>query len=78
MLTALLDQDIDKRQALSIGADDYVVKRFNPVEARARALDVLRRTNNTNTVVLRTGPIEVDLEAYLVTVATGGEPCVSH
>ncbi len=36
MLTAL-DQDIDKLQALRIGADDYVVKPFNAVEVAARA-----------------------------------------
>lgn len=42
MITAL-DQDIDKLQALRIGADDYVVKPFNPVEVVARVRAVLRR-----------------------------------
>jgi two-component system response regulator AdeR len=43
MITAL-DQDIDKLQALRIGADDYVVKPFNPVEVVARVKAVLRRS----------------------------------
>jgi two-component system response regulator AdeR len=30
------DQDIDKLMALRIGADDYVVKPFNPAEVAAR------------------------------------------
>jgi two-component system response regulator AdeR len=36
MLTAL-DQDLDKLTALRMGADDYVVKPFNPAEVRACA-----------------------------------------
>lgn len=35
MLTAL-DADIDKIQALRTGADDYIVKPFNPAEVIAR------------------------------------------
>ncbi|GAB7209243.1 hypothetical protein OS31_07480 [Dickeya oryzae] len=42
MLTAL-DQDIDKLMGLRIGADDYVVKPFNPAEVVARVQAVLRR-----------------------------------
>lgn len=66
MITAL-DQDIDKLQALRIGADDYVVKPFNAVEVVARTRAVLRRTaGERNTGVLRTGPIEIDQESYAV------------
>jgi len=36
MLTAL-DQGLDKLTALRMGADDYVVKPFNPAEGRPRA-----------------------------------------
>ncbi|MBF4377488.1 DNA-binding response regulator, partial [Vibrio anguillarum] len=43
MLTAM-DQDLDKLMALRIGADDYVVKPFNPAEVVARVQAVLRRT----------------------------------
>ncbi|MCU4369654.1 efflux system response regulator transcription factor AdeR [Acinetobacter courvalinii] len=42
MLT-VLDQDIDKVMALRIGADDFVVKPFNPNEVVARVQAVLRR-----------------------------------
>ena len=41
MLTAL-DQDLDKLTALRMGADDYVVKPFNPAEVAARVRAVLR------------------------------------
>ncbi|MFW1665397.1 efflux system response regulator transcription factor AdeR [Acinetobacter ursingii] len=47
MLTAL-DQDIDKVMALRIGADDFVVKPFNPNEVVARVQAVLRRTQQSN------------------------------
>ena len=43
MLTAL-DQDLDKLTALRMGADDYVVKPFNPAEVAARGRAVRRRT----------------------------------
>lgn len=44
MLTAN-DKDADKLAALRIGADDYVVKPFNPSEIVARTQAVLRRTS---------------------------------
>jgi len=73
MLTAL-DQDIDKLQALRIGADDYVVKPFNAVEVAARARAVLRRTGGGSGATLRVGPIEVDLDSHLASVITGDAP----
>lgn len=42
MLTAL-DADLDKIQALRTGADDYLVKPFNPAEVIARIHVILRR-----------------------------------
>ena len=36
-------QDIDKIQGLSTGADDYIVKPFNPMELVARAKSQIRR-----------------------------------
>lgn len=66
MVTAL-DQDIDKLQALRIGADDYVVKPFNVVEVVARTKAVLRRTAGGRAGgVLRAGPLEIDQEAHEV------------
>lgn len=65
------DQDIDKLMALRIGADDYVVKPFNPAEVAARVRAVLRRTQRVEQdrlEVLRVGPLEIDLEAFRVAV----------
>lgn len=67
MLTAL-DQDIDKLQALRIGADDYVVKPFNAMEVAVRARAVLRRSGGGNGKTLRVGPVEVDLDSHLASV----------
>jgi len=67
MLTAL-DQDIDKLQALRIGADDYVVKPFNAVEVAVRARAVLRRSGGGSGKTLRVGPVECDLDSHLACV----------
>jgi two-component system, OmpR family, response regulator AdeR len=63
-------EDLDKLSALSIGADDYVVKPFNPMEVVARVKAVLRRTLGTmaDPVILRVGPIEIDTVCYIVGV----------
>lgn len=37
-------QDLDKIKGLELGADDYIVKPFNPLELVARIRTVLRRT----------------------------------
>ncbi|CAM4202049.1 response regulator [Comamonas aquatilis] len=66
MVTALAD-DVDKLLALRMGADDYVVKPFNPPEVVARVRAVLRRTKTPAVAVaapLRVGPIEIDKEAH--------------
>lgn len=66
MLTAH-DQDLDKLLALRVGADDYVVKPFNPAEVVARVRAVLRRarTGGTgNAGMLRCGPLEIDLDTH--------------
>ncbi|WP_448227493.1 response regulator [Pseudoxanthomonas mexicana] len=77
MLTAM-DQDIDKLMGLRIGADDYVVKPFNPAEVVARAQAVLRRSRSigarTASSVLRVPPFEIDLEHHEATVIAGGRP----
>lgn len=69
MLTAL-DQDIDKLQALRIGADDYVVKPFNPVEVVARVRAVLRRVGYSGSAShrLRVGALEIDFDSHNVEV----------
>ncbi|WP_114861104.1 response regulator [Azospirillum brasilense] len=68
MITAL-DEDLDKLQALRIGADDYIVKPFNPLEVVARVKAVLRRAmGRSDVAVLRVGPLEIDLTAHAVAV----------
>ncbi len=68
MVTAL-DEDLDKLQALRIGADDYIVKPFNPLEVVARVKAVLRRTSGTSKgTILRVGPIEIDAAAHAALV----------
>lgn len=47
MLTAK-SEDIDKIQGLTLGADDYIVKPFNPLEVVARAKTQLRRYKKYN------------------------------
>jgi two-component system, OmpR family, response regulator AdeR len=75
MLTAM-DQDIDKLTGLRIGADDYVVKPFNPAEVVARALAVLRRTamqaERSSQRVLRVPPFHIDLENHEASVTVEG------
>ena len=48
MLTAK-DTDIDKIQGLTLGADDYITKPFNPLEVVARVKTQLRRYKQYNT-----------------------------
>lgn len=73
MITAL-DQDIDRLQGLRLGADDYVVKPFNPVEVVARAKAVLRRTGSSTSVAIqRIGNLEIDLESYVAKVLNDGD-----
>lgn len=68
MVTAL-DEDIDRLQGLRLGADDYVIKPFNPAEVVARTKAVLRRSSASgNSVVVRIGKLEIDLESYLAKV----------
>jgi two-component system, OmpR family, response regulator AdeR len=70
MLTAL-GEDLDKLEALTLGADDYIVKPFSPIEMVARVKAVLRRTGlskpqESTTIYL--GPLELDLREMLVKI----------
>ena len=74
-------QDPEKILGLNLGADDYMVKPFNPLEAVARVNSCLRRVRGTmarsqvQTVppqALRCRDLELDVEACLFTRA--GEP----
>jgi two-component system response regulator AdeR len=74
LLTAL-DQDIDKLTGLRIGADDYVVKPFNPAEVVARVQAVLRRAKATRVEgsrVLSVGAFRIDLDNHEASVECAG------
>ena len=72
MVTAL-DKDIDRLQGLRVGADDYVVKPFNPIEVVARAKAVLRRAGLAQAGgVVRVGDLSIDLDSYVVRVEAHG------
>ncbi len=76
MLTAM-DQDVDKLVALRIGADDYVIKPFNPAEVVARVEAVLRRTMDSRQHhtqrILRVDPFEVDLDSHEISIHQDGQ-----
>ncbi|WP_291561324.1 MULTISPECIES: response regulator transcription factor [unclassified Clostridium] len=61
------NQDTDKILGLGLGADDYVVKPFNPLEVLARVEAQLRRFYNLNSdsknaqKMIKIGEIELDI-----------------
>jgi DNA-binding response OmpR family regulator len=65
MLTAR-ESTRDKVTGLSAGADDYVVKPFDPDELVARAQALLRRPPNISDSVLRLGSLELDKTNFTV------------
>ena len=66
-------EDLDKLSALRIGADDYVVKPFNPMEVVARVKAVLRRVHGADdTSIIRYGALEIDTNGYSATVSAAG------
>ncbi|EBF4612523.1 TPA: response regulator transcription factor [Salmonella enterica] len=73
MVTAL-DQDVDKLMGLRLGADDYVIKPFNPSEVIARVEAVLRRTGSnvqaTHSRPLRTSFLTIYPDEFYVEVTT--------
>lgn len=73
MVTALAD-DLDRLSGLHLGADDYIVKPFNPQEVVARVKAVLRRTlGERQDAVRRFRAIEVDFGSYSVVVNKDGQ-----
>lgn len=72
LLTAK-SEDTDKILGLTVGADDYITKPFNPVEVSARVKSQLRRymqlgAGNMKNAILRCGAIELDDEEKRVTL----------
>jgi DNA-binding response OmpR family regulator len=61
MLTAR-GEDTDKINGLELGADDYIIKPFNPMEVIARIKAIIRRTNKTDfSNAIEIGPFKIDL-----------------
>ena len=77
MLTAR-GEEMDKINSLSLGADDYIAKPFNPLELTARVKSLLRRYTQLGAIaenkpaVFRIGGLVMDDERKEVTV--DGEP----
>lgn len=69
MVTARVE-DVDRLVGLRMGADDYVIKPFNPPEVIERVKAVLRRTRPTDAdKPLQVVGLEVDPRGMSVTVA---------
>ena len=62
----------DKLLGFKLGADDYVTKPFSVKELDARITAVLRRAGGAKSSY-RFGPVEVDLDNYLIRHADGEE-----
>lgn len=76
MVTAF-DQDVDKLMGLRLGADDYVIKPFNPSEVVARVEAVLRRTRSgamhIDSSPLRTPFLTVYPDEFYIEITVGNE-----
>jgi two-component system OmpR family response regulator len=60
------DQVTDRIRGLDAGADDYLIKPYDPAELLARLRAVERRRSASNSPVLRLGRLEIDLARDLV------------
>lgn len=67
--------DIDKIRGLAKGADDYVVKPFNPLEVVARVKSLLRRSSyhqaNTDENEIEIGPLIIRRDEHEVETVEG-------
>lgn len=68
IMVSAKSQDIDKILGLEKGADDYIIKPFNPQELILRVKSLMRRVNlnpsnqeSTETKSLRDGPFTLDI-----------------
>ncbi|AZS15955.1 response regulator transcription factor [Paenibacillus lutimineralis] len=75
LMLSAKDGDMDKITGLMTGADDYMVKPFNPLELVARVKSLLRRSSysaqpvSSNTGhIIKIGPLQVDKETHTASV----------
>ena len=59
-------QDMDKIMGLEYGADDYIIKPFNPIEVVLRVKALLRRLGEDEKEKLELGPFIIDLYSQKV------------
>lgn len=67
MLTAR-GEDMDKIKGLEYGADDYILKPFNPLELSARINSLLRRISSHNpkhSDILESGPFKINVSSKI-------------
>lgn len=64
MLTAK-KEDMDRIMGFEVGADDYVVKPFNPMELLARIRAIMKRVQRTNndSNIIKVGSLKLDLSS---------------
>lgn len=75
LMLSAKDGDMDKITGLMTGADDYMVKPFNPLELVARVKSLLRRSSYSAQPVsssaghiIKIGPLQVDKETHTASV----------
>lgn len=69
MLTAKID-DNDKIFGLTLGADDYITKPFNPLEVVARVRTQLRRARQYNSAASGEAVEEIDIRGLVINKTT--------
>ena len=67
MITAR-GEDWERIMGLDMGADDYIVKPFSPIEVMARLRAVFRRINMASEEVLEKGSLRIVLDKNYVTI----------
>lgn len=71
IMSAPIDQGVSRIQALRIGADDYLTRPFDALEAATRARAMLRRLAGASGAgTLKVGALEVDPAGYQAAVVT--------